>query len=450
MRTDSSHPDRDSVSTGRKHTPLTLFRNAEFLALAAVNFASGMAFATIIIALALYAEQYAVSGIVAGLFGTAYAVIRLFLVLPMGRWVDVGNPKRHLLAGMILTIVVLVGFTFVDAASHVIALRSLQGAASITLLLAGTGLVGQIAPEEERGLWLGTYKQARSFSSLSGDLAGGAMLFLFGFGVTYTALAVVVTLATAMAYVFVRDEPNPGAEPDANTGIENLRLLMNRSAIKALVFFRFSFSFGKMAVIIFLPIYARTEFGLSAFAIGGILAGGKLTKSVAQGYIGDLSDRIGGREWFVFAGTVLYALGTGMIPFAGGAAAYLPAATVPVPGWVPGAGAAVEFAPAFFWLFIAYVILGIADSLRIPTSVAMFVEEGEHYDAVAGSLSLRSVSWQVGAIVGPLAVGGMLDYTTFFEAFGLAAAFMIVAGIVFIYLYSAEADPDVVAVRADD
>jgi len=36
---------------------------------------------------------------------------------------------------------------------------------------------------------------------------------------------------------------------------------------------------------------------------------------------------------------------------------------------------------------------GVADGLRIPTSVAMFVEAGEQFDAVAGSVSLRSVSW---------------------------------------------------------
>ena len=425
-------------------------RNPEFLALASVNFASGMAFATIIIALALYAEQYAVSGVVAGLFGTAYAVIRLFLVLPIGRYVDLGNPKRYLLAGMVLTVLVLLGFMNVGAASHVIALRALQGAASITLLLAGTALVGQLAAEGERGLWLGTYKQASSFASLSGDIAGGAMLFLFGFAPTYAALTVVVVLATAMAYVFVREDPGTSADAAEKTGLETLRLLMSRSAIKALVFFRFSFSFGKMAVIIFLPIYARTEFGMSALAIGGILAGGKLTKSVAQGYVGTLSDRIGHHEWFVFAGTIGYAVGTGMIPFAGYAAGVLPGVTLPVPGWVPGAEGAIDFHPAFFWLFTAYVILGIADSLRIPTSVAMFVEEGEHYGAVAGSLSLRSVSWQVGAIVGPLAVGGMLDVMSFFEAFWLAAAFMIVAGTVFMYLYTAEPAPDTRPATADD
>jgi len=65
-------------------SPLTLLGNPEFLALAAVRFSSGMASATIIIALAFYADQFAVSGVIAGLFGTVYAGSRLLLVLPVG------------------------------------------------------------------------------------------------------------------------------------------------------------------------------------------------------------------------------------------------------------------------------------------------------------------------------------------------------------------------------
>lgn len=57
-------------------------------------------------------------------------------------------------------------------------------------------------------------------------------------------------------YLFVRDDPGTRTDPEAGTGLETLHRLLKRRAILALVSFRFSFSFGKMAVIIFLPIYA--------------------------------------------------------------------------------------------------------------------------------------------------------------------------------------------------
>lgn len=432
----SHHPSDD------RQRPGALFRDPEFTALASVRFVSGMAFATIIIALALYADLFAASGVVAGLFGTAYAVVRLVIVLPLGRKIDIGNSKRYLLLGLALNVVLLVGFILVQSIEHVIILRGLQAVGAIILWITGVAVVGEIAPSDDRGLWIGTYNQVRSVASLLGDLVGGALLFIYGFTTTYTVLIALTIVSTVAVYVYVRDDPGTRSST-TSTGVETISRLLKRRAIAALVVFRFAFSFGKMAVIIFLPIYARTEFGMTALLIGGILAGGKLTKGLAQGYIGELADRIGGLEWFVFAGTVGYAFGTALIPAASYVSPYLS------PVVIEGFGRELSLVPAFIVLFLAYAILGIADSLRLPTSMALFVEEGEHYDAVAGSLSLRSVSWQVGAILGPLVVGATFDHLSFLAGFWLAAVFMIIAGFAFIGMFESEPPPDSVPAPTD-
>lgn len=395
-----------------------------------------MAYAIIIIALALYADIFEASGIVAGLFGTAYAFVRLVLVLPLGRKIDLGNSKRYLLLGLGLNVLLFVGLTFVQTIEHVIFLRGFQAIGFIMLWVTGVAVVGEIAPDDGRGLWIGTYNQVRSIASLLGDVVGGALLFVYGFEMTYAVLIGLTLISTSAVFLFVRDDPGTRADPDEATGIETLLRLLKRRTVLALVAFRFSFSFGKMAVLIFLPIYARTEFGMNAFLIGGVLAGGKLTKGIAQGYVGEFADRVGREEWFIFAGTVGYALGTALIPAATFASSMIDTVTLT---W---AGRKLTLLPAFFLLFLAFGILGLADSLRLPTSMALFVQEGEYYDSVAGSLSLRSVSWQVGAIIGPLAVGAMFDYVSYFGGFWLAAGMMIVAGVVFLFLFETEAAPD--------
>lgn len=423
-----------TAATGNR-TPRHLLANPEFLALASLQFARGLAYATILIALALYVDLFSVSGVVAGLFGTVYAGVRLFTVLPLGRAADRGNKKQHMLAGLSLYGIVLLGFIYVGAVSHVIVLRVLQGLSSTLLILTGTSVVGEICPDEERGLWIGTFNQARALSSLIGDLVGGALLFTYGFTVTYAVLVAATVVATVAVFVFLRDDPGADATDD-RSGRETLVRLLKRRAVAALVAFRFTFSFGKMAVVLFLPIYARTAFGMSALLIGGILAGGKLTKAIAQGHVGTLSDRLGNRSWFIVAGTLVYALGTAAIPFADVAQATLGSVSVKTVGRtvaVPGAA---------FLLFGSYVLLGLADSLRLPTSMTLFVEEGRHYDAVAGSLSLRSVSWQVGGIVGPLAAGAVLDAVSFAAAFWLASFVMVLAALAFVLLYAVEPPPE--------
>jgi len=422
---------------------LSLFRDREFLALAGTAFARAQAYSTIAIALALYADIFATSGTVEGLFGTAFAAIQLLIVLPLGRAIDTGNAKRYLLAGLVLNVAVFVGFAFVDSVAHVVLMRVFQGLGTSLLWITGSTVVGEISPEESRGQWLGTYNQVGAFSSLAGDLVGGVLLATSGFVLTYSVLAGVTVLACVGVLLSLRDNPGGQADPEDSTGVETLRLLLGRTAIRALVVFRLVFSFGKMAVVLFLPIYARTAFGMSPILVGGILAGGKLTKSLTQGFVGSYTDRVGREQYFVFVGALLYGVGAATIPFAEHAAGLF------APVTVRAAGLATTLPPAFFPLFGAFAVCGLADSIRLPASMSLFVAEGEHFDAVAGSLSLRSLAWKVGQVAGPVSVGALWDATDVFTAFFTVGAFIAVAAVAFLSLYRLEPAPEGVPTPGD-
>ena len=415
---------------------LRLLRDREFLALAGTAFARSQAYSTIAIALALYADVFSTSGTVEGLFGTAFALVQLIIVLPLGRQIDTGNAKRYLLAGLVLNVFVFVGFAFVESVSHVILMRVFQGLGASLLWITGSTVVGEISPDDERGQWLGTYNQVGAFSSLAGDVVGGILLATAGFTLTYSVLAGVTIVAAVGVLLFLRDNPGGQADPEEATGVETLRQLLGRSAVRALVVFRLGLSFGKMAVILFLPIYARTRFGMSPVLVGGILAGGKLTKSLTQGYVGAYTDRLGHHHYFVFVGAMLYALGAALIPLAEFAVGVFPSMRVSL------AGSTTMLPAAFFPLFLAFAVCGVADSIRLPASMALFVEEGEHFDAVAGSLSLRSIAWKVGQVVGPVTVGALWDATSVFVAFATAGAFIAVAALAFLSLYRLEPAPE--------
>jgi MFS family permease len=411
---------------------LALFRDREFVALASTAFARSQAYSTILIALALYADLFPTTRGVEGLFGTAFALAQLVIVLPLGRLIDLGNAKRYLLLGLGLNVLVFVGFSLVGGVTDVVIVRVVQGVGASLLWLTGSAVVGEISPDDSRGLWLGTYNQVGAVSSLAGDVFGGLLLYLYGFQVTYAVLIVVTSFAAVTVFLYLRDNPGGQADPEETAGLETLKRLLGRTAVRALVVFRLAFSVGKMAVIIFLPIYARTRFGINPLAIGGILAGGKLTKSLLQGYVGELTDAHGDRYRFILGGALLYAVGTALIPLAEFADLAFP--RVAVGGEV--------LPPAFFSLFLAYAVLGVADSLRLPASMALFVEEGEHFDAVAGSMSLRSIAWKVGQVSGPVAVGVVWDATSVFVAFWTAAGFLVVSSGIFAVLYGVEPAPE--------
>jgi MFS family permease len=79
------------------------------------------------VALARYADTFGTSGTVEELFGTALAVVRLLIVVPLGRAIDIGNAKRYLFAGPVLNVGVFLWFAFVDTVAHVVVMGVVQG-----------------------------------------------------------------------------------------------------------------------------------------------------------------------------------------------------------------------------------------------------------------------------------------------------------------------------------
>jgi DHA1 family multidrug resistance protein-like MFS transporter len=431
---------------------VALLRDREFLSLAGTAFARSQAYSTIIIALALYAKAFETSGLVEGLWGTAFALVQLFIVLPLGRKIDTGNAKRWLLGGLLINVVVFVGYMFIGHPIHadivaalegigagalwttsgslqVVLVRMVQGIGASILWITGSTVVGQISPDDESGRWLGSYNQVAAFSSLAGDVVGGLLLSVYDplqSSVVFALLAAVTLAAFVLVYFNLRDDPGGGVDdPEAQSGFGTIKKLLKLPMLRSLVLFRLSFSVGKMAVIIFLPILASTEFGIGAFAIGWILAGGKITKAVLQGYVGNLTDQIGDRAKFVAAGALTYGFGIALIPLS------LPAEEMMGQFYLGYFGHGQELGGGFLVLFLAYAILGVGDSIRLPASMALFVEEGEKFDSVASAMSLRSISWKVGQTGGPLAVGLIKDFVGTVEAFLTASVFVVFATGVF-------------------
>jgi len=64
--------------------------------------------------------------------------------------------------------------------------------------------------------------------------------------------------------------------------------------------------------------------------------------------------------------------------------------------------------------------------------MSLFVDEGEAYDSVASAMSLRSLSWKVGQVTGPVLVGGAMDIVSTRAGFLLAAGFIGVATVGFV------------------
>lgn len=418
-----------------------LVSDREFAALAGTAFARAQAYSTVLIALALYADLFGTAGTVEGLFGTAFAAVQLLIVVPLGRRVDAGDAKAYLLAGLLVNACVFVGFLFVESAVHVILIRVVQGLGASLVWVTGSAVVGEISPADGSGRWLGAYNQVGAFSSFAGDLVGGYLLYAHGFGAAFAVLTAITLGAAGLVLVLLRTDPGGAARDGADDGA--LRTLLANPRVRALVLFRVGFSAGKMIVLVFLPILARTDFGITAFAIGWILAGGKLSKSALQGWLGDVSDRVARPYRLVALGAALYGVAAAAIPLATLAEGRLRPVDVSVFGDTQALGG------AFVVLTLAYALAGVGDSVRLPASMSLFVEEGERLDAVASAMSLREVSWKVGQVGGPFLAGVVKQYVSTTAAFLVASGFILVATGVYVVTHRRGAAEMAAATPAD-
>ena len=238
--------------------------------------------------------------------------------------------------------------------------------------------------------------------------------------VTLAGTLILLLLLVAFAGVWLLVDPD-------ETRVEGFPfsdLAFNRR-ILTITSFRAQYAVAVTLVRNWAPIFAglaAAEGGLgveAATAVGIVVAAEKFTNMLSQPYTGALSDRHG-RASFVFVGGLCYGLVAVVVPFtpAIGSALSLPA-TYPFLG---------ALSAGFLPLVVLNGLLGVADSIREPASMAFFADEGDG-EGVASSFGVRSLVWRPGSVLAPLA-GGWLTTNAGIEwvfFLGAGAAFTGVA-----------------------
>ena len=155
------------------------------------------------------------------------------------------------------------------------------------------------------------------------------------------------------------------------------------------------------------------------------VAAEKATNMVGQLFTGRLSDRHG-RALFVFAGGTAYGLIAITIPVATSLGSELGTTmTVPVLGTIPA---------AYLPLVLFSGLLGVADSVREPASMALFADEGTDNGGIASSFGVRELVWRPGSVLGPLIAGWLMVEVSMASVFYVGGAFALTGTGVFLLI----------------
>ena len=387
----------------------------ELTALYVTRFANAFGLVTLLTLLPTYIDLLDPQGFVLGMFATGLTLAQAGAVVPISYLGDRFDKRTILLAGLALGTLVYGLFPLVGSSWGFVAVRGLQGIVATVAGLLGLALVGQLARDSERGTTIGTSNAWRFAAAIGGSLSAGLLYDQFGFGAVFGLLMAITALAFLAVWRWV--------DPDETTsdGFAFADLALNRR-ILTITSFRAQYAVAVTLVRTWVPIFAgvaaaRGGLGFNAAingatAVAVVLAAEKFTNMLAQPYTGGLSDRFG-RARFVFVGGLCYGLVALLVPFtpAIGAALRLPAA-------FPYFG---SLSPAFLPLVALNGLLGVADSIREPASMALFADEGTG-TGVASSFGVRDLVWRPGAVLAPLAGGWLMTNVGIEWVFYLGAA----------------------------
>ncbi len=369
----------------------------EVAILATVAFTVALGFGIVAPVIPAFARQFGVSVAAAASVISVFALMRVAGALPAGRLVDRFGEPGVMAAGIAVVAVssVLAGFS--QSFTELMVLRGSGGVGSAMFSISAQALLLGAVPASQRGRASGLFSGGFLLGGISGPAVGGlvaawslrAPFFLYG--------GLLVVPAILAAFV-LRRTPNhgqsagrPPARPPARSLATLGRAVRNRTW-QAAASANLADGFAALGVRgALVPLFVREVLHRSAVwtGIGFLLFAALNGAALLPG--GRAADTLGRRP-VVIAGCVISAVGMVMLALLPGPCAFL--AALAIAGFGSGL---LDVAPA--------AMLGDIIDNGGGTVVASYQMAGD-----------------IGAVVGPVAGGFLVDSASYGAAFALAAA----------------------------
>ena len=375
----------------------------ETFVLALVAFCVALGFGIVVPAVPLFALQFGVGTTAAGAVVSAFALMRLLSGLAAGRLVDRVGERAALLAGLGVVAVSSLLAGLAVSYPQLLVLRGVGGIGSAVFTIAATSLLLRVATAAQRGRTQSVYRGGFLLGGILGPAFGGAVLgvslrapfFLYAGTLLLAAVAAATLLPTARAQ---RAQSAP-APPPGEQQRTPLTAALASPAYRAALAGNFAVGFSVLGVrSTVVPLLVVRGLELPPVWIGVAFTVGALVQAVLLLPAGRAVDDVGRRTTLVTGGL-------------------LTAASL--------VGLALATGPWTLLLAMGVFAAGAALLSVAPAAIVGDVVEGRGGTAVA----VWQMASDLGAVVGPLAVGLLVDRASFAVALAASAAVVAVCAL---------------------
>jgi len=368
-----------------------------------------LGFGSVIPVLPLYAQSFGVPASAIGMAVAIYGLARFFVAIPSGKLADwLGRRPTLAIGGLISA----AGSFWCAAATgypEFIVARFVSGFGAGIILTTGQVVLADISTPERRGRVISIYQGCFLFAVGIGPLPGGILATYYGLAAPFQAYGVASLLAMAVAWFAVKETKSLGQTGGSHGGlaafsfIRQIGLLMRQTGfvlVSIVSLINAVTRTGGLFTII--PVFVSLQLGLSAAEIGAGMALGSVFGLIVAYPSGVLSDRFG-RKAVIVPATLIN--GVSMLLF--------------------------MLAPSYLWFVVSCVVWGIAASVG-GTAPSAYAADSAPPGMNAAAMSTFRMVGDLGYVIGPIALGLVVDAQGPQTALLVAAAISVAIGMLFL------------------
>jgi len=401
------------VGRAIRRTPLLAGLPREVAVLSSVAFSVALGFGILIPVLPVFARTFGVSALEASAVVSVFALVRFVTSPVAGGLVDRFGERTIMTSGLLIVAVSSIAAGFSQTYLQLLLLRGVGGLGSSMFTVSAMALLLRVVATEQRGRAAGAFQGGFIIGGVAGPAVGG-LVVAWSIRAPFFVYAGALLLAAVISLVFLRGTRLREREAAVADGEEN-RLQQLRTALRDRAYQAAITTNLVAGFVVFglrssaVPLFVVEGLGETA-TIGGIgfliAAGINAVLLLPAGRMADTDGRRKAMLW----GTV--GTGIGMLVLTG--------ADIAANGW----GTPAVVGTALF--FVAMAVQGAAGAFlgSAPSAVVGDIMGGRRGGIVVATFQMMS---DLGAILGPLLAGLLIDPADFDWAFGLGVALCLVA-----------------------
>ncbi|ORI15977.1 arabinose ABC transporter permease [Rhodococcus sp. 1163] len=373
---------------------------SEIWVLISASFVIALGFGIVAPVIPQFATEFGVGVVAASAVISVFAGMRLVFAPASGLLVQKLGERPVYLTGLLIVAASTGACAFAQTYWQLLIFRGLGGIGSTMFSVSALGLLIRMSPANSRGRVSGFYATSFLMGSIGGPLVGGAVVGL-GLRAPFIIYATALVIAAAVVFFSLGNVDSTESEHDSSVPIMSLRAALKVPAYRAALSSNFATGWAVFGVrVALVPLFVVAVLDRSAAVAAVALAVFAVGNALVLITSGRLSD-VRGRKPFVVAGLIVAGVGT----------------------------AAIGLTDDVVLFMIASFVAGFGSGLMTPAQQASVADIIGSRARGGPVLSTFQMSSDVGAILGPIVAGMVVEYYSYGTAFVMSGAILLAAAV---------------------